>query len=37
MTQAEAMAEYFKATGKAALLHWFEFMKWWRQQERKKR
>lgn len=31
-----AMHEFFLATGKGALTHWFDFLKWRRQQRRKR-
>lgn len=37
MTITHWMQAYFRATGKGALTHWWAFVKWRRQQARKKR
>lgn len=36
MTLADAMEQFYRDTGLAALTHWWAFVKWRRQQVRKK-
>ncbi len=31
------MEQFYKKTGKAALLHWFQYVAWKKQQRKKKR